>query len=84
MNLSQEQWETARGQLGNMRSEELLGQARMLKNMDKTTVRRMNPQFAQMSDAQIDMALTQMEVWLLLMFSFARWLIRSLARRVLG
>ena len=35
--------------------EQLKAQARMMKNMDKNTVRRMNPQFANMSDQELDM-----------------------------
>ena len=33
-----------------------------VKNMDKNTVRRMNPQFANMSDQELDMMATQMEM----------------------
>ncbi|KAJ8613546.1 hypothetical protein CTAYLR_002181 [Chrysophaeum taylorii] len=62
MNLSREQWDLARDQMGQMDPEDLKSQARQMKMMDKMTVRRMNPQFAAMSDAQIDMCLNQMEL----------------------
>lgn len=62
MNLTKEQWEAARTQMGSMDSNTLLSQARMLRNMDKNTVRMMQPQFANMSDSQIDGYLSQMEV----------------------
>lgn len=58
--MSAEQWEQAREQM--MNPEALQQQANMLKNMDKATVRRMAPQFANMSDAQIDAALAQMQM----------------------
>ena len=40
----------------------MLAQARMMKNMDKNALRSMNPQFAGMSDADIDTAASQMEM----------------------
>lgn len=62
MNLSKEQWEEARVQMQTMDSDTLLSQARMMANMDKNTIRSINPQFAGMSDAQIDGYLRQMEM----------------------
>jgi len=49
-------------QMGNMSPDQLRQQARMMKTMDPATVRRMNPQLANMSDAQIKMAADRMEM----------------------
>lgn len=45
----------------NMTPEQLQMQADAMKLMDKDTIRSMNPQMAHLSDAQIDMAISQME-----------------------
>lgn len=52
----------AADQLSNMSPDQLRQQARMMRTMDPATVRRMNPQLANMSDAQIKMAADQMEM----------------------
>jgi hypothetical protein len=49
-------------QLSNMSPETLRQQARMMKSMDPDSIRRMNPQLANMTDAQIRMAADQMEM----------------------
>ena len=49
-------------QLGNMSPEQLRQQARMMRSMDPATVRRMNPQLANMTDAQLKMAADRMEM----------------------
>mmetsp|Transcript_14653 Transcript_14653/g.43683 ORF Transcript_14653/g.43683 Transcript_14653/m.43683 type:complete len:487 (-) Transcript_14653:55-1515(-) len=61
-NISQTDWERAQQEMQNADPEQMKAQARMMKTMDKASIRRMNPQFAQMSDAQIDMAAQQMEM----------------------
>ena len=62
MNFSEQEWKAAQSQMADADPEQLKAQARMMKNMDKNTVRRMNPQFANMSDAELDMMATQMEM----------------------
>lgn len=52
----------AADQLGNMSPEQLLQQARMMRTMPPSTIRKMNPQLANMSDEQIKMAADQMEM----------------------
>lgn len=47
--------------MDNMSPEQLQMQADAMKLMDKNTIRSMNPQMAHFSDAQIDMAISQME-----------------------
>jgi hypothetical protein len=51
----------AADQLGNISPDQLRQQARMMKTMDPTTLRRMNPQFANMTDSQLKMAADRME-----------------------
>ena len=46
MNFSEQEWKAAQSQMADADPEQLKAQARMMKNMDKNTVRRMNPQFA--------------------------------------
>jgi len=60
--MTQDQWQQAQNEMANADPEQMKAQARMMKNMDKASIRRMNPQFANMTDAQIDMAATQMEM----------------------
>ena len=62
MNFSEQEWKAAQSQMADADPEQLKAQARMMKNMDKNTVRRMNPQFASMSDQEIDLMATQMEM----------------------
>ena len=62
MNFSEQEWKAAQSQMADADPEQLKAQARMMKNMDKNTVRRMNPQFATMSDAELDMMASQMEM----------------------
>ena len=62
MDFDAAQWEMAQQQMQNCDPEQMKAQARMMKNMDKDNLRRMNPQFANMSDAEIDMAASQMEM----------------------
>ena len=62
MNFSEQEWKAAQSQMADADPEQLKAQARMMKNMDKNTVRRMNPQFATMSDAELDNMATQMEM----------------------
>lgn len=62
VNFSEQEWKAAQQQMGNADPEQLKAQAQMLKNMDKDTVRRSNPQFANMSDSEIDMMAGQMEM----------------------
>ena len=62
MNFSEQEWKAAQSQMADADPEQLKAQARMMKNMDKNTVRRMNPQFATMSDQELDMMATQMEM----------------------
>ena len=62
MNIDEAQWNMAKQQMAQADPEQMLAQARMMKNMDKTALRSMNPQFAGMSDADIDMAASQMEM----------------------
>jgi len=50
----------AANQLENMSPDQLRQQAMAMKSMDPNTLRRMNPQFANMSDAQLRMAADQM------------------------
>ena len=49
-------------QLGNMSPDQLRQQARMMRTMDPATVRRMNPQLANMTDAQLKMAADRMDM----------------------
>ena len=62
MNFSEQEWKAAQSQMADADPEQLKAQARMMKNMDKNTVRRMNPQFANMSDQELDMMASQMEM----------------------
>ena len=62
MNIDEAQWNMAKQQMAQADPEQMLAQARMMKNMDKNALRSMNPQFAGMSDADIDMAASQMEM----------------------
>ena len=62
MDFDAAQWEMAQQQMQNCDPEQMKAQARMMKNMDKDNLRRMNPQFANMSDSEIDMAASQMEM----------------------
>eukprot|EP00980_Cylindrotheca_fusiformis_P027963 scaffold22574_cov125-Cylindrotheca_fusiformis.AAC.16 len=50
----------AASQLENMSPDQLRQQARAMKTMDPATIRRMNPQFANMTDSQLQMAADQM------------------------
>ncbi|KAL3931895.1 MAG: hypothetical protein SGBAC_011097 [Bacillariaceae sp.] len=50
----------AANQLENMSPDQLRQQAMAMKSMDPNTLRRMNPQFANMTDAQLRMAADQM------------------------
>lgn len=52
----------AADQIANMNPEQLRQQARMMRSMPPDTIRRMNPQLAHMSDAQILAAANQMEM----------------------
>lgn len=52
----------AADQLGNMSPDQLRQQAQMMKTMDPSTLRKMNPQFANMSDSQLKMAADRMEM----------------------
>jgi len=47
--------------MADMNPEQLKQQAQMMKSMEKNTLRSMNPAMAKWSDAQIDMAIAQME-----------------------
>lgn len=47
--------------MADMSPEQLRQQAQMMKSMDKNTLRSMNPAMAKWSDAQIEMAIQQME-----------------------
>jgi len=49
-------------QLGNMSPDQLRQQAIMMRTMDPSTVRRMNPQLANMTESQIKMAADRMEM----------------------
>mmetsp|Transcript_941 Transcript_941/g.2406 ORF Transcript_941/g.2406 Transcript_941/m.2406 type:complete len:504 (+) Transcript_941:100-1611(+) len=49
-------------QLSNMSPDQLRQQARMMRTMDPNVVRRMNPQLANMSDAQLKMAADRMDM----------------------
>jgi len=49
-------------ELSNMSPDQLRQQARVMKTMDPSTVRRMNPQLANMTDSQLKMAADQMEM----------------------
>eukprot|EP00632_Arachnochrysis_sp_CCMP2950_P013658 CAMPEP_0185699198 /NCGR_PEP_ID=MMETSP1164-20130828/6782_1 /TAXON_ID=1104430 /ORGANISM="Chrysoreinhardia sp, Strain CCMP2950" /LENGTH=311 /DNA_ID=CAMNT_0028366131 /DNA_START=148 /DNA_END=1079 /DNA_ORIENTATION=+ len=62
MSFSQQQWEEARQSMGAMDPEQFKMQAAMLKGYPKPTIRQLVPQFASMTDAQIDGALAQMEM----------------------
>ena len=48
-------------QLKNISPDQLKQQAQMMRSMDPSMIRRMNPQMANFTDAQIQMAATQME-----------------------
>ena len=48
MNFSEQEWKAAQSQMADADPEQLKAQARMMKNMDKNTVRRMED--ATMSD----------------------------------
>ncbi len=52
----------AADQIASMNPEQLRQQARMMRSMPPDTIRRMNPQLAHMSDAQIIAAANQMEM----------------------
>lgn len=52
----------AADQMSNMNPEQLLQQARMMRSMPPDSIRRMNPQLANMTDAQIYQAASQMEM----------------------
>lgn len=52
----------AANQLSNMNPEQLRQQARMMRTMDPDTIRRMNPQLAHMTNAQIQAAANQMDM----------------------
>eukprot|EP00934_Nitzschia_sp_Nitz4_P006103 Nitzschia sp. Nitz4//scaffold121_size67750//34985//36457//NITZ4_006068-RA/size67750-processed-gene-0.18-mRNA-1//-1//CDS//3329534351//6093//frame0 len=52
----------AADQLANMNPEQLRQQARMMRSMPPDQIRRMNPQLANMTDAQILQAASQMEM----------------------
>lgn len=52
----------AADQLANMNPEQLRQQARMMRSMPPDQIRRMNPQLAHMTDAQILAAASQMEM----------------------
>ena len=58
----QQQHHQAAEQLSNMSPEQLMQQAQMMRSMDFGTLRRMNPQMANMSDGQINMAIQQLEM----------------------
>jgi len=47
--------------MGNLNPAQLLQQAQQLKMMPKAQLRQMNPAWARMTDAQIDMSIAQME-----------------------
>ena len=61
-NFSKADWEASRSQMANMDPDAMKAQAKMMRNMSKDTLRATNPQFAGMSDAEIDMAAKQMEM----------------------
>ena len=61
-NNNMQQHHQAAEQLSNMSPEQLMQQAQMMRSMDFATLRRMNPQMANMSDAQINMAIQQLEM----------------------
>lgn len=52
----------AADQLSKMSPDQMRQQAHMMRSMDKNHIRRMNPQFANMSDAQINQVADQMEM----------------------
>ena len=53
---------SAAEKMDNMNPEDLKRQATFMKTLPKEQLKRMNPQFANMSDQQIDMAISQMEM----------------------
>lgn len=59
--ISSDQFKTASQQMASMSPEQLKQQASMLRGMPKETLRRTNPFMAKMSDAEIEMAIQQME-----------------------
>eukprot|EP00584_Thalassiosira_punctigera_P006187 CAMPEP_0172526178 /NCGR_PEP_ID=MMETSP1067-20121228/1141_1 /TAXON_ID=265564 ORGANISM="Thalassiosira punctigera, Strain Tpunct2005C2" /NCGR_SAMPLE_ID=MMETSP1067 /ASSEMBLY_ACC=CAM_ASM_000444 /LENGTH=553 /DNA_ID=CAMNT_0013309627 /DNA_START=19 /DNA_END=1680 /DNA_ORIENTATION=+ len=60
-NVSKSHFQQATQQMSNMSPDQLREQARMLKSTPLETLRRTNPQMANMSDAQIRMSITQLE-----------------------
>lgn len=61
-NISKSQFEMATQQMSSMTPEQLRQQANMLKSMPLDTLRRSNPQMANMSDAQIQASIAQLEM----------------------
>ena len=59
--ISPDQFKTASQQMASMSPDQLNQQAAMLRGMSKETLRRTNPIMAKMSDAEIEMAIQQME-----------------------
>eukprot|EP00984_Skeletonema_dohrnii_P007636 scaffold2790_cov118-Skeletonema_dohrnii-CCMP3373.AAC.4 len=59
--ISPDQFKTASQQMASMSPDQLKQQATMLRGMSKETLRRTNPFMAKMSDAEIEMAIQQME-----------------------
>ncbi len=60
-NMSSDQFKAASQQMASMSPDQLKQQASMLKSMSKDTLRRSNPYMANMTDAEIDIAIQQME-----------------------
>ena len=60
-NMSSDQFKAASEQMASMSPDQLKQQASMLKSMSKDTLRRSNPYMANMTDAEIDIAIQQME-----------------------
>jgi hypothetical protein len=56
-----QQMQNQASQLNNISPDQLRQQAQMMRSMDPNMIRRMNPQMANFTDAQIQMAATQME-----------------------
>ena len=59
--ISPDQFKTASQQMASMSPDQLKQHATMLRGMSKETLRRTNPFMAKMSDAEIEMAIQQME-----------------------
>ncbi|KAL7448641.1 hypothetical protein ACHAWC_000795, partial [Mediolabrus comicus] len=59
--MSSDQFKAASQQMASMSPDQLKQQASMLKSMSKDTLRRSNPYMANMTDAEIDIAIQQME-----------------------